>query len=247
MQVTATMRRPKTSTRPRAHKSWQAVLSLLVLPLSGLFAQGCASTPPPPPKITAEVVSEPAGATVSFQGRQVGSAPLNLPLQDLAQALEVTSAEEAPPVVERRIKVLTEDRVRVTLRLDSQPSALARKLGLTRVVVFDYDDRATFDLNSAALKESFEPVLRRQAALLAEQFEGLDIYVCGHTDSTGSQEGNMLLSLERAQAVGNFLTSVGVSPTRLKIQGFGWDYPVADNATDKGRALNRRTEILLPD
>jgi len=72
------------------------------------------------------------------------------------------------------------------------------------------------------------------------------VYVCGHTDSSGGEEHNLVLSLERAQAVTNVLVDEGVERERIKTQGFGWDYPLAPNDADSGKALNRRTEVILP-
>ena len=71
------------------------------------------------------------------------------------------------------------------------------------------------------------------------------IQVGGHTDSTGSDQYNLLLSQNRAQAVGNVLTGFGVQPVRIDVVGFGETQPVASNSTESGRAQNRRVELIL--
>ena len=114
-------------------------------------------------------------------------------------------------------------------------------------MVFDYGDRATFEVDEYELKEDLKPLLRRQAELLEQHFEGIDIYLCGHTDASGDADYNQVLSVQRAQAVADFLVAHGLPSDRLRVQGFGADYPLADNANKEGRALNRRTEIILPD
>lgn len=66
----------------------------------------------------------------------------------------------------------------------------------------------------------------------------------GHTDNVGSAQLNKKLSLARAQAVLRYLTSKGLNPARFEVYGMGKDFPVADNATEQGRAMNRRVVIL---
>lgn len=71
------------------------------------------------------------------------------------------------------------------------------------------------------------------------------IIVYGHTDSTGSEEHNKELSLNRAKSVRDSLTDSGIERMRLTIIGKGSEVPVADNDTQEGRAQNRRIEIEL--
>ena len=67
----------------------------------------------------------------------------------------------------------------------------------------------------------------------------------GHTDSTGTPGHNQILSENRARTVGDYLTTQGVSATRIRTQGFAATLPIADNATLEGRAKNRRVEIKI--
>ncbi len=71
----------------------------------------------------------------------------------------------------------------------------------------------------------------------------LKIRINGHTDNVGKAADNLALSNNRAKAVTAYLVSKGIAPTRLSAQGFGATKPVADNATEEGRARNRRTEL----
>lgn len=72
-----------------------------------------------------------------------------------------------------------------------------------------------------------------------------DVVINGHTDNTGSREVNDKLSKERAQAVANYLIGSGVSSKRLTVNGLAYDFPIADNSTEAGRAQNRRVEIYI--
>jgi len=67
----------------------------------------------------------------------------------------------------------------------------------------------------------------------------------GHTDSTGSAEHNQQLSLNRANAVRNYLVGYGVDSRRVTTQGFGESMPVASNDTAQGRQQNRRVELRI--
>ena len=67
----------------------------------------------------------------------------------------------------------------------------------------------------------------------------------GHTDSTGSYSRNKQLSLERANAVAGYLIQNGIDESRLEAVGLGPDFPIADNSTETGRAMNRRVSIEL--
>ncbi|MEM7581900.1 MAG: OmpA family protein [Acidobacteriota bacterium] len=225
-------------------RTYRPLVALTLL----LFLQGCASAPSvKPAKITAEIISSPAGVEMSYRGRVVGNAPLELEIDSLDEAVELATTQDEPPIIERRIKVLGPERIQITIRLGSEPSPLARALGLSKVVVFDYGSLITFDSDSYELREDLLPVLQRQAEVLKSYFKGLDVYVCGHTDATGGEEHNQILSINRAQAVADYLMTQGLEKGRLRVQGFGKDYPVANNATRDGRAANRRTEIVLPD
>lgn len=221
-------------------------IGLTLLALGSI--QGCASSGPPGKRtLVAEVTSEPAGLAVSFRGKPAGKTPFRRPIENLAEVSQFQAVRAEPKTTERRFRVLGPDRVEVLIRTGSEPSALAKALGLSRVIVFDYGDATTFETDRYEIKPTFEALLSRQAELLKSAFAGIDVYVCGHTDSTGQDDHNRVLSLRRAEAVSRFLVEQGVDAALLKSQGFGADYPVAPNDTPENRAFNRRTEIVLPD
>jgi outer membrane protein OmpA-like peptidoglycan-associated protein len=67
----------------------------------------------------------------------------------------------------------------------------------------------------------------------------------GHTDSVGTDEYNMKLSENRANAVRAFLVGEGIDPSGITAKGFGKTLPVADNSTAAGRQQNRRVEMVV--
>lgn len=74
---------------------------------------------------------------------------------------------------------------------------------------------------------------------------GIGVEISGHTDNTGSPGHNQELSEQRAQSVVDYLQARGIAPGRMEAAGYGEEKPVADNATEEGRALNRRTELKI--
>jgi len=78
------------------------------------------------------------------------------------------------------------------------------------------------------------------------QAEDSKLELVGHTDNTGTQDGNYALSTARAEAVKNYLIAKGIPADRFqKIDGRGQDEPAADNSTAAGKAKNRRVVISL--
>lgn len=105
-------------------------------------------------------------------------------------------------------------------------------------------DAILFKTGSASLNPAADAALSRIAYNLNQNPKTIATIV-GYTDNTGSLELNDKLSLERAQAVMNYLISKGVAATRLSAKGEGPNNPVASNATAEGRAQNRRVEIYI--
>lgn len=136
--------------------------------------------------------------------------------------------------------------------MDVQEAKLRQKLQGTGVsvtrdgdyLILNMPSNITFDVNQSVLKESFKEVLGSVALVLAE-YKSTMIEVAGHTDSTGSDSYNQLLSQNRAQAVASELIRQKVQAVRIETVGFGESRPIADNSTAQGREQNRRVELTL--
>lgn len=81
--------------------------------------------------------------------------------------------------------------------------------------------------------------------LILKENPSMRIAIHGHTDNVGSDEANLDLSRQRAQAVYNYLIAAEIDPIRLTYNGFGSSRPVVDNKTPEGRARNRRVEFEI--
>jgi outer membrane protein OmpA-like peptidoglycan-associated protein len=100
-----------------------------------------------------------------------------------------------------------------------------------------------FDLDSAVIRPESKPVLDEVLAVLKGE-PGWQVTIEGHTDATGSDGHNLELSQKRADAVKAYLVAGGGGAGRLLAIGLGEGKPVADNATELGRAQNRRVELV---
>ncbi len=101
-----------------------------------------------------------------------------------------------------------------------------------------------FDTKKFDLKPESTGELDKVVALMNENPK-LKIQIYGHTDNVGQEKDNLVLSDNRARSVVGYLLSKGISPQRLSHKGFGATRPLADNATEKGKSLNRRTELSV--
>ncbi len=104
----------------------------------------------------------------------------------------------------------------------------------------------SFDTGRADIKPNLYPILDSFAQGLGNQ-PNTDIRIVGHTDSTGSDAINNPLSVNRAASARDYLNARGVDARRMQIDGRGSREPVADNASEAGRARNRRIEIFLAE
>ena len=102
----------------------------------------------------------------------------------------------------------------------------------------------TFDVASSTIKPQAMSTLA-EIGLTLKRFNQSLVDVLGHSDSTGTAAANKALSDKRAQAVAAQLRARGVSAARIATRGHAASYPIADNATEEGRAMNRRVEIKV--
>jgi len=101
-----------------------------------------------------------------------------------------------------------------------------------------------FDTNSYTLKPGAYEEIDRVAKVLVT-YPQTRVRVEGHTDSRGSEQYNQMLSERRAMAVRDALVQRGVDSRRIEVVGYGASRPVATNATEAGRQMNRRVTIVI--
>jgi outer membrane protein OmpA-like peptidoglycan-associated protein len=102
----------------------------------------------------------------------------------------------------------------------------------------------TFDFDRATIRPESRPQLQQMAELLRER-QDLEVFIVGHTDNRGNLDYNMDLSKRRAEAVVEALADdYQITRSRLTPMGVASLAPVASNATEEGRAKNRRVELV---
>ncbi|MGE5431507.1 MAG: thrombospondin type 3 repeat-containing protein [Syntrophomonadaceae bacterium] len=116
------------------------------------------------------------------------------------------------------------------------------KVTVTKRIILSGD--TNFETGKAQLLPAAYPQLNRLADVMKNNPE-TKWRIEGHTDSRGSDESNMTLSQKRAEAVADYLSSLGIDRSRFTIVPYGKTRPVAPNNTSEGRAMNRRVEVKL--
>ena len=103
-----------------------------------------------------------------------------------------------------------------------------------------------FDTDKAVIKPESRPTLEQIAKLLASQPQ-LNVFIVGHTDNQGAYEYNLDLSKRRAEQIAaELVKTYRIGQPRLRTAGLGFLAPVGSNASEAGRALNRRVELVSP-
>ena len=183
-----------------------------------------------PAPVGTTALAAAAGLTWHFGvdgGSEVGSPAASPPVEPAS----VSAPEPAPaPVGETA----------------SELSKVANVSQTERGLVFKLEGDVSFEINSAELSESARAVIGKAAVVLVANPKAR-IKVEGHTDSQGNPVRNLTLSKARADSVRSAFIDAGVGADRVTTEGFGAKRPVAGNETTKGRAANRRVEIIVDE
>ena len=139
-------------------------------------------------------------------------------------------------------------------KMDKQAKELAQIAGAQVDTVTDvnnltaikvtFDSGILFDFNKSNLSASAKKSLTQFATSLQNNPQ-TNVQIYGHTDNIGTRAANEKVSTQRAEEVRKYLVNSGVSNSRLTSEGLAYDYPVASNDSEAGRAQNRRVEIYI--
>jgi outer membrane protein OmpA-like peptidoglycan-associated protein len=199
---------------------------LLILSMSGSIA-GCASMKK---RDTGAIIGAAGGAVVGgVIGKKAGSTAVGVILGAVVGGV-------AGAYIGNYMDKQAEE-----MRHDIEGAKIER---IGEGIKITFDSGVLFDVDKATLRPNAKTNLIKLSAIL-NKYEDTDILIEGHTDSTGSEDHNMDLSIRRAQSVSSYLATNRVLPTRFNVVGYGETQPIADNATLEGRQLNRRVEIAI--
>ena len=134
--------------------------------------------------------------------------------------------------------------------MDKQAAEIRRDLEGAKVerigegIKITFDSGLLFDVDKYDLRTASKENLGKLAVIL-NKYADTNILIEGHTDSTGPDDYNMNLSLERALAVNVYLSQLQVSSARFASKGYGEAQPIATNDTTEGRQQNRRVDVAI--
>lgn len=175
-------------------------------------------------KLTASLgVTRPDQPTASDAGQDRG----DLPPEELCPF-------DLPPILTVDKAKAVADAAPMRPRAAPAPAPVPAKTTFSSDALFDFD------------KSDLKPEGKKNLDELIAKIKGVNLEVAiavGHTDSVGTEAYNLALSRRRADAVKAYLVSQGIPADRIRAEGKGESQPVASNATDEGRAKNRRVEI----
>jgi OOP family OmpA-OmpF porin len=202
----------------------------------------CPPPPPPPPAPTASLSADPASvkqnrcATLTWTSTNVSSVSID-------QGVGTVDPSGSKQVCPTATTIYT---ISVAGAGGSQTAATTvTVIPLSKKTVV-FDAVALFDFDKADLKpEGKAQIKAYREEAKAELSRADKITITGYTDNVGTADYNMKLSLRRAEAVRDYVISLGIDPNKLEVKGEGMSNPMADNSTEEGRAKNRRVEVEI--
>lgn len=196
---------------------------------------------------------------LSLSVKDENGAPLKamVSFPEISHAREVNTNEQGRirvrlPVGNYAVAVKAEDKKPETLRFDIREGqesfgefVLKQKTARLEEEAIVISKKIQFATGKAVVRDASKEVLEEVAWIIKDHAEIKMVEIQGHTDSRGNPKFNLKLSQKRAQAVRDYLISLGVEATRLKAVGYGKEKPIASNRTREGRAANRRVEFKI--
>jgi len=183
-----------------------------------------------------------ACATKKYVGEEVGksSAATEKRINDVESQVEATQTK----VKSHDTQIAELDKAtRQALERAQEAGKLAEGKFVYSLVLSD--DAAKFPVNKYELSDEAKQALNAFAERLKSENRNVYLEIQGHTDATGSQDYNMRLGSERAEAVRRYLNKQGVALNRMSTISYGASEPVESNKTKEGRSKNRRVVVIV--
>ncbi|MGA3044082.1 MAG: OmpA family protein [Bryobacteraceae bacterium] len=185
-----------------------------------------------------------AAAAQAAQDKAAADAARAAALQQQQQAeADAERARQAATQADAQRQQAEADRAQLRERLRLQLNAILETRETARGLIVNIND-VLFDFNKYTLKPGAREKMAKVSGILLA-YPGLKLQLEGHTDSVGSDDYNLKLSQERADAVRDFLAEQGVVVANITSVGLGKSDPVASNDSASGRQQNRRVELVV--
>jgi OmpA-OmpF porin, OOP family len=170
----------------------------------------------------------------------------NKPAEEVAVVAPVAEKENTATVVDDSISITLPSGDIIRAKKGSFLDGLNTEItdanaDLTKALTFD---AVNFASGSAVLTEDSKAQLDHLVTIM-KAYTKVEVKVDGHTDNAGKADSNLKLSAARAESVKTYLGTHGIGGKRVATAGFGDTKPVGDNATDEGKAKNRRIECFV--
>lgn len=195
-----------------------------------------------PEKVQAPATSPPA----SVAAPQPAPAPAPAPAPVAAPA--PAPAKEAVTLPEGMARIALAGGTQIEAARDGVETKIIEFITDPNAVIdkgkwFDFD-RLNFETGSTALTAASKAQIANIVAIL-KAYPAVEVKIGGYTDNVGDRAANLALSDKRARAVRDAIIAGGIDAKRVDAEGYGDKHPIADNATEAGRAKNRRTAISV--
>lgn len=153
------------------------------------------------------------------------------------------------PTGTKEVCPASETRYTITASGKGGSQTASATIGVTATAaanVMIFPEAALFEAGKSELKpEGKEKINEYREQAQDELSHAERVVVTGYTDNVEGSEPNSALSLHRAEAVRDYLVSLGADPEKFQVSGAGEAQPIADNGTEEGRAQNRRVEVAV--
>lgn len=226
-------------------KIWPWIVAALVLGFIFFAVRGCGDSASDPMQTTTSTDNDTTSAAVQDATATVDTVDASMAaMADTANSAIALAASKAAAALGTFGPKKLPDGVELNIPANGIESKLLAFVSDSSKVVdkttwFNFD-RLLYETASAKLMPQSREQLQNIAAIL-KAYPAVNLKIGGYTDNTGNAAANKKLSQARAQSAMNELVSMGVSASRLEAEGYGSEHPVASNATEEGRAQNRRT------
>lgn len=200
--------------------------------LSASIITGCATDDPNRNAKMGALIGGVTGAVIGNQTDSKNGNVIGAAIGAIAGAAIGNYMDEQQNKLENELKAEIEAKEIILERLDEKNIRLR------------LNAEASFDVDSAELKPSFDKSLARLSEVFGK-YDKTIVHVVGFTDSTGAEDYNKQLSEKRSASVVDYFKGKGIADVRLMKEGRGEADAIASNDTAEGRALNRRVELYV--
>lgn len=177
-----------------------------------------------------------SGADPACVSTEPGAAGVAQPAAPGSYTVQVSAPGHKPKTVE--LSLAAGDTKELRVSLDPARAAIVGSQIVINTPIF-------FDVGKDSIRADSVPVLEDVLEILRKHPEITKIEIAGHTDSEGGEAANLSLSQRRVESVRRWFIQRGVEPDRMVAKGYGETQPIDTNATEDGRARNRRVEFNI--